>query len=60
MRLEMKYHVTLWEQLPHSESAPYKVLGAMDLVMWRNNVFDLPRDHDIKLSRDFVDGVPSS
>ena len=27
---------------------------------WRDNVFDLSRDHDVDVSRDFVGGVLSS
>ena len=55
-----KCYVTFWVVLPHPESASYQLSGPWALWKWRYNDFDLPCNHVIDASLDFVDGVPSS
>ena len=52
-------HVTCRWGSPHSSHLLLN-LGSIDLWKWRFNVFYLSRDNDIKMSRDFLGGSPSS
>ena len=60
MTTQLKYHVTFWAGLHYPDSAPYQVLGAMDLVNVETERFDLRREHVIDVSRDIVGEVLSS
>ena len=58
--LPLKCHVNFWVGPPHPDSATYQVLGVMNLVNVDIKRFDLPCNHVIDASRDFVGGIPSS
>ena len=50
--------MTRWVGSSHSSHYPVKFV---DLVPCeRQNILDLSRDHPIEVSRDFVEGFPSS
>ena len=53
----LKCHVTFWVGHHHPDSAPYQVLGAMDLVNVETKRFDLTRDHVIDVYSSTTYGV---
>ena len=57
---QSKCQGTLWVGSLHPESPPCYVWGPWTLWKWRYNVFYLPHDHMIKVSRDPVGVVHSS
>ena len=51
----LTFHLNLWVEFPHA-----KIWEPWVLWKWKYNVFRLSCNHGIEVSRDYVDGIPSS